>query len=140
MFGGVLFFLLTMVLGGLTVLGSVLAWRTRHIVYFIMGLVFGCILLVIVAVNHEYYLFSLLNPESDMTSILLLIFLGVSTYFLVSSQMKNTGYYDSDVTDAGISELINETADSDEEYEPTDKDYLNHIIEDKEEDDEFTVR
>lgn len=113
-----LFALILTLLGGtLSMVFSILAWRLKKEIFFYLGITFVALLIVYIIFHLDYYIYALMNPMYDLTSILMLTFIGVSVYFLISSKTKHhAGNTDTEVTDAFLDEIIEEE-DEEIDYE-----------------------
>lgn len=94
---------------------SVLTWRLRNPILFWIALVFVLLLIALYAFNLQHIYSSFLDIDSMLYGLFLLCLLGVPLFFLIASQIKPSGLNESDVTD----------------------DYLNSIIESKDEEIDF---
>ena len=110
---GIFLILMLTILGGaICITFSVLAWRLKKTIFFILGIISSACLLFLCLLRADYYLWSLLHPTQDFTGIFILLSLGLSLYFLVASKIKqHHGDDDTTVSDLFLDEIINEKDD-----------------------------
>jgi uncharacterized membrane protein YfcA len=99
-------------IGICAIIFSVLAWRLRKNILFILGLIFSTVYLIYAVLNHEFLL-SLLLLGDYIFFVLNLSFIVVPVYFLISSKQSMKASTldgltpDGKVTDQYLDDIIN---------------------------------
>ncbi|MBI3135257.1 MAG: hypothetical protein HYZ14_11340 [Bacteroidetes bacterium] len=112
----IFFFTYSIVLSIPAFIFSILSWRLRTDVMFWLGVVFTSFLVLYTFVKIELVLYLILNIDTFLYGLIILAFIGIPVYFLISSKLSKPGNGDTDVTDDYLTRII-ESDDEDIDYE-----------------------
>jgi hypothetical protein len=113
---GIGFIVLLLVLSIPAFIFSILSWRLRTDAMFLLGAIFTGILFLFYLLSYELFIFLLMDINSLLIGLFLLVMLAIPVYFLIASKMAKPVNPDSDVTDDYLTKII-ESDDEDIDYE-----------------------